>query len=289
MKLKNYPALLFLLCILLAACSGKNQDSKPAVATTVATSTTPVDKSWDFETTPYFADEFNYNGKPDSTKWLYETGGNGWGNNELEYYTAAANNANVSNGALNITARNEVYGSSNYTSARLNSKGDGSMQYGRVEVSAKLPAGRGMWPAIWLLSNTSAYGDWPKSGEIDVMENVGYDPNPVYFTIHTQLYNGAIGTQKGANKSIADNSTAFHKYRMDWTPYAIRGYYDDTLLFIYINDGNGSASWPFDQKFHLLMNIAVGGNWGGIKGVDNSAFPANMQVDYVRFYHMINK
>ncbi|MGI4727655.1 MAG: glycoside hydrolase family 16 protein [Janthinobacterium lividum] len=291
--MKYQFGILFLAVIFSAAvissCAGKKDSPQPASTSTTNVSTTPVDKSWTFETTPFFTDEFSITGKPDTTKWTYDIGGGGWGNNELEYYTNLAGNASVSNGILSITAKKEAYNNMNYTSARLVSKGLGSMLYGRIEVSAKLPSGRGMWPAVWMLSNDNVYGSWPKSGEIDVMENVGYDPNPVYFTIHTQLYNGAIGTQKGGNKSMPDASTVFHKYRVDWTPYAVRGYYDDVLLFTYVNDGQGAPSWPFDQKFHLLLNIAVGGNWGGIKGVDDSAFPTSMQVDYVHFYKMIDK
>ncbi|MGI4805021.1 MAG: glycoside hydrolase family 16 protein [Janthinobacterium lividum] len=291
--MKYQFGILFLAVIFSAAvissCAGKKDSPQPASTSTTNVSTTPVDKGWTFESTPFFTDEFSITGKPDTTKWTYDIGGGGWGNNELEYYTNLAGNASVSNGILSITAKKEAYNNMNYTSARLVSKGLGSMLYGRIEVSAKLPSGRGMWPAVWMLSNDNVYGSWPKSGEIDVMENVGYDPNPVYFTIHTQLYNGAIGTQKGGNKSMPDASTVFHKYRVDWTPYAVRGYYDDVLLFTYVNDGQGAPSWPFDQKFHLLLNIAVGGNWGGIKGVDDSAFPTSMQVDYVHFYKMIDK
>lgn len=293
LNMKYQFGILFLAVIFSAAvissCAGKKDSPQPASTSTTSVSTTPVDKSWTFESTPFFTDEFSITGKPDTTKWTYDIGGGGWGNNELEYYTNLAGNASVSNGILSITAKKEAYNNMNYTSARLVSKGLGSMLYGRIEVSAKLPSGRGMWPAVWMLSNDNVYGSWPKSGEIDVMENVGYDPNPVYFTIHTQLYNGAIGTQKGGNKSMPDASTVFHKYRVDWTPYAVRGYYDDVLLFTYVNDGQGAPSWPFDQKFHLLLNIAVGGNWGGIKGVDDSAFPTSMQVDYVHFYKMIDK
>ncbi|RYE07179.1 MAG: glycoside hydrolase family 16 protein [Sphingobacteriaceae bacterium] len=272
--------------VIISSCADKKDSPQP---TTITPAAMPVDKSWTFETTPFFTDEFSNTGKPDSAKWNYDIGGGGWGNNELEYYTNLPENANVANGILSINAKKEAYNGMNYTSARLVSKGTGSMLYGRIEVSAKLPSGRGLWPAVWMLPDVYTYGSWPKSGEIDVMENVGYDPNPIYFTIHTQLYNGAIGTQKGASKNITDASTAFHKYRVDWTPYAVRGYYDDVLLFIYINDGNGSTSWPFDQKFHLLLNIAVGGNWGGIKGVDDTAFPTSMQVNYVHFYKMIDK
>ncbi len=284
MKKYRYLTAITILIIFLS-CASKKDDVQPADVQVIPVM--PVDKNWTFETTPFFADEFNYTGAPDTSKWKYDTGGNGWGNNELENYTNSINNASVANGVLTITARNENYSGMNYTSARMLSKDASSLLYGRVEVSAKIPAGRGLWPAIWMLPNNDTYGGWPRSGEIDIMENVGYDPDPVYFTIHTQLYNGAINTQKGGNKRIPDASTAFHKYRVDWTPYAVRGYYDDVLLFTYVNDGQGSRSWPFDQKFHLLLNIAVGGNWGGIKGVDSTAFPTTMQVDYVRVYKMI--
>jgi beta-glucanase (GH16 family) len=264
------------------SCSKKSESAAPDY-------TPPVqpDKVYTFDTTPVWSDEFNYTGMPDPNSWGFDTGGGGFGNNELEYYTSTNNNVNVANGVLTITAKKESYGGMNYTSARLVSKNAAFMQYGRVEVSAKIPTSRGMWPAIWLLPNDYVYGAWPKSGEIDIMENVGYDPNPVYFTIHTQLYNGAIGTQKGGHMNIPDAATAFHKYRMDWTPKMIQGYYDDQLVFTYLNDGSGAPSWPFDQKFHLLLNVAVGGNWGGIKGVDDTAFPTTMQVDYVRFYKML--
>ncbi|RYE11875.1 MAG: glycoside hydrolase family 16 protein [Sphingobacteriaceae bacterium] len=233
--MKSYFGLLFLAVffsvLIITSCGGKQDSPQPTTTTgTTTVSTTPVDKGWTFENTPFFADEFDNAGKPDSSKWTYDIGGGGWGNNELEYYTNLASNVNVANGFLSINAKKEAYQGMNYTSARLVSKNSGSMLYGRIEVSAKLPSGRGTWPAVWMLPNDNTYGSWPKSGEIDVMENVGYDPNPVYFTIHTQLYNGAIGTQKGANKSIPDASTTFHKYRVDWTPYAVRGYYDDALL-----------------------------------------------------------
>lgn len=243
-------------------------------------------KVYTFDTNIAWSDEFNTDGAPDPTKWGYDTGGGGWGNKELEYYTNTTNNASIANGILTITAKKEAMGGMNYTSSRMVSKTP-DMLYGRVEVKAKLPAGVGTWPAIWMLPNDYVYGGWPKSGELDIMEMVGYNPNVVYFTIHTQLYNGAIGTQKGGNMTIPTASTDFHLYRVDWTPDAIKGYYDDVLVFTYANDNTGSPSWPYDQKFHILMNIAVGGNWGGIKGVDDTAFPTTMQVDYVHYYKMI--
>ena len=248
----------------------------------------PVDKNWAFETTPMWQDNFDNPGLPDPAKWSYDIGGGGWGNNELQYYTnGVLNNAKVENGNLVITAIKESIGGLNYSSARLVTKNKGDFLYGRVEISAKLPAGRGTWPALWMLPTDFAYGTWPKSGEIDIMEHVGYDPNNVHFSIHTEAYNHGINTQKTSSQLIPTAITAFHKYRLDWTPYAVRGYFDDQLIFTFVNDGSGYKKWPFDKRFHLLFNIAVGGNWGGAQGVDDSVFPAKMEVDYVRVYKMI--
>ena len=247
----------------------------------------PVDKNWKFETTPVWSDDFNYTGLPDATKWGYDLGGSGWGNNELEYYTDSLNNAKVENGKLIITAIKQNLGGRNYTSARLVTKNKGDFLYGRVEVRAKLPAGRGTWPAIWMLPTDWAYGGWPKSGEIDIMEHVGYDPGKVLFSIHTEAYNHAIGTQKSGGLYIPTALTDFHNYRLDWTPYAVRGYYDDQLVFTFVNEGLGSAKWPFDKRFHLLINLAIGGNWGGAQGVDDSIFPVSLEVEHVRVYKMI--
>lgn len=253
----------------------------------VVTPQLPVDKNWRFETTPMWSDEFDYTGAPNSSKWGYDIGGSGWGNNELQYYTDAVKNAKVENGKLTITAIRENFGGREYTSARLVTKNKGDFLYGRVEVRAKLPVGRGTWPAIWMLPTDWAYGGWPKSGEIDIMEHVGYDANNVLFTVHTDAYNHSIGTQRGGSKRIATAQTEFHNYRVDWTPYAVRGYFDDELIFTFVNEGQGSAKWPFDKRFHLLLNLAIGGNWGGQQGIDNTIFPAAFEIDYVRVYKMI--
>ena len=267
------------------ACSGKKENVKPYVYTPPAA---PVDKGWLFESTPVWADEFDYTGKPDTSKWTYDLGTNGgWGNHELEDYTNKATNISVDTGVLTITARKENSDGAAYTSARVVSRGSGSILYGRIEIKAKLPAGKGTWPAIWMLPDDYAYGAWPASGEFDIMEMVGYDPNNVHFSAHNSLFYGS--SAKTSSYTISTASTAYHLYREDWTPYAVRGYYDDKLVFTYINTGAGSTAWPYDKKFHLLMNIAIGGDWGGIQGVDDNAFPTTMQVDYVRFYNMINK
>lgn len=262
------------------------QTDDPVVVTTSA----PVDKGWEFETTPVWADEFDYTGLPSSDKWGYDVGGGGWGNNELEYYTNAdSDNASVAEGKLTITARKESFNGSSYTSARMVTRNKGDFLYGRIEASLKVPTGKGTWPAFWMLPTDWAYGAWPNSGEIDIMEHVGYDPNVIHISFHTQSYNFKLGNQKTAAKTVAGATTDFHTYRIDWTPYAVRGYIDGVLLVEYINDGKGSASWPFNKKFHILLNLAVGGDWGGAQGIDANAWPASMVVDYVRVYKMIEK
>ncbi|GAA4437775.1 hypothetical protein GCM10023188_32360 [Pontibacter saemangeumensis] len=284
---QRQPVALLLLALLLISCASKSQDPRPVAP--IPKPQTPQDKNWAFETTPVWADEFDYTGAPDPAKWGFDTGGGGWGNNELQYYTNSTDNARVADGKLSITARKEQKEGNTYTSARLVTKGKGDFLYGRFEVKAKLPTGKGTWPAIWMLPTEWAYGDWPKSGEIDIMEHVGYDQNRVHVTVHTEAYNHTKGTQKGKSKVIETASTEFHLYRVDWTPYAVRGYIDDQKVFDFVNEGKGSGTWPFDKKFHLLLNIAVGGNWGGAEGVDPSVFPQAMEVDYVRVYEMIQQ
>ncbi|RZA35504.1 MAG: glycoside hydrolase family 16 protein [Lysobacteraceae bacterium] len=241
-----------------------------------------------FEQVPAWRDEFEYVGLPDPRLWNFERGGHGWGNNELQYYAADGGNALVADGVLTIVARKQSRKDRAYTSARLSSKGKGDFRYGRFEVRARLPAGRGTWPAIWMLPTDQAYGGWPRSGEIDIMEHVGYDPGTIHVTMHTGAYNHRIGTQRGATRLVEGATTGFHVYRTDWTPQAIRGYVDDQLVLEFPNEGSGPEAWPFDQRFHFLLNVAVGGDWGGKHGVDEAAFPARMQVDYVRVYRLLD-
>jgi beta-glucanase (GH16 family) len=239
------------------------------------------------EYTLIWSDEFNYTGLPNSSKWSYDTDGNasGWGNNEKQYYTSARlANAEVKDGYLTITAIKEDYQGFKYTSARLITKSKGDWLYGKVEVRAKLPDGRGMWPAIWMLPTDWAYGGWPASGEIDIMENVGYDPYVIIASAHTQLYNHVQGTQKSAKTTIADCYTEFHSYILEWEANEYRVYVDNKLYFTFKNEKTGFQAWPFDKRFHLLLNVAVGGNWGGAQGIDDSIFPRKMVVDYVRVY-----
>jgi beta-glucanase (GH16 family) len=232
-----------------------------------------------------WSDEFNYSGLPDSTKWGYDVGGNGWGNNELEYYTNAdTNNAVVRDGRLIITARKQQMGSNRYTSARMITKAKGDWLYGRIEAKAKLPAGRGIWPAFWMLPTDWAYGNWPASGEIDIMENVGFMPDSVFSSVHTQSFNHTIQTQKTKGLFLTDLYTNFHVYAIEWHQDRIDFFVDNNLFFSFVNTNKGFADWPFDKRFHLLLNIAVGGNWGAVKGVDESIMAAAMEVEYVRVY-----
>ena len=234
-----------------------------------------------------WSEEFDYTGFPDSTKWSYDTEGNvyQWGNNEAQYYTSGRKeNAWVSDGVLRITALKEPMEGRSYTSARLITKGKGDWLYGRFEIRAKLPTGRGTWPAIWMLPTDWEYGDWPKSGEIDIMENVGYDPDTIVGSSHTEKYNHAIGTQKNAKIACPDCYKAFHVYALEWEEDEYRLYVDDQLYFTFKNEGIGYEVWPYDKRFHILLNLAIGGNWGGQKGIDDSLFPHVFEIDYVRVY-----
>jgi beta-glucanase (GH16 family) len=279
--MKLYSSVYPLLFISMLSCS-KKEAVLPAIVPIIAPTV-----EYSFESSAAWADEFDVDGAPDANKWTYDVGGSGFGNNELEYYTNTTNNAAVKNGVLTITAKKEPYGGMAYTSSRMVSKTAGDLLYGRIEVRAKVPAGTGTWPAIWMLPNDYNYGAWPNSGEMDIMEHVGYDQGNVHFSLHTKLNNASNSITSTLN--IPTVSTDFHKYREDWTPASIKGYYDDKLVFSYANDSKGFAGWPFDKPFHILLNLAVGGNWGGVKGVDDTIFPASMQVDYVRFFKLITK
>jgi beta-glucanase (GH16 family) len=239
-----------------------------------------------------WSDEFDYNGLPDSTKWSYDVGGHGWGNEELQYYTdKRLENARVENGKLIIEARKENYEGNDYTSARLVTRNNGDWTYGRIEIRARLPQGKGTWPALWMLPTKWIYGsgDWPDVGEIDIMEHVGHKEGEIHGTIHTHDFNHMDGTQKSGQTFVGDAVSAFHVYAIEWTKEEIRWYVDGSKFFTYENNGDGWSAWPFDHPFHLIMNIAVGGTWGGAEGVDDTIFPQKLEVDYVRVYQTKNQ
>lgn len=238
-----------------------------------------------------WADEFNYTGLPDSTKWSFETRGNsyGWGNNEKQFYTDNKTaNALVSNGTLKIVARKESQEGKDYTSARLSSAGKAEFQYGKIEVRAKLPKGLGTWPAIWMLGTNIKNTKWPACGEIDIMEQVGYEPDSIHGTVHTAAYNHVKGTQRGKTVYIAEPYAAFHTYAVEWTPETVDFLLDGKVYHSFANEHRTTAEWPFSQPFYLILNLAIGGNWGGKMGIDESIFPATMEVDYVRVYQADN-
>ena len=242
---------------------------------------------YSFETTPAWSDEFDVTGLPNNQIWGYDVGGGGWGNNELQNYTANdLDNARVENGKLIVTAIKEASGTRQYSSARLVTKGKKDMKYGRVEIKAKVPAGLGSWPALWMLASQTTYGStyWPDQGEIDIMEHVGFDPAIVHASVHTNIFNHVMGTQKTAKTTVPTFNSVFHVYRLDWTPDEIKAFIDDREFFAFKRQGVLWQEWPFNQPQHLLVNIAIGGNWGGQKGIDDSIFPISMELDYVRYY-----
>lgn len=227
--------------------------------------------------TQLWSDEFNTDGFPNSNNWGYDTGNNnGWGNNELQYYTNRQENAFVSNGTLKIVLKKEAYQGFNYTSARLLSKGKFSFKYGKVDIRAKLPAGGGTWPALWMLGDNISTVGWPACGEIDIMEHVGNQLNKIYGTVHHPNHSG--GNADGATVNIPNVTTEFHVYSLDWSPTQIKFYVDNQLFYTFAN----SSSLPFNQNFFFIMNIAMGGNFGG--AVDPNFNSSTMEVDYVRVY-----
>lgn len=261
--------------LLITSCSSSNEPEEKKDTTEIP--------GW----TLVWFDEFNYDGYPDPKKWNYDVGGHGWGNNELQYYTEfELNNARVENGKLIIEARKENYQNNLYTSARLVTKNKGDWTYGRFEIRAKLPSGRGTWPAIWMLPTdwNLGNGSWPDNGEIDIMEHVGYDPGVIHASIHCNKYVWTNNTQKTATIKIPDCTSEFHNYILEWSDSEIKIYVDDKHYFTFQNEGKGWEYWPFFKNFHLLLNIAVGGNWGGAQGIDDSIFPQKMEVEYVRVY-----
>ena len=226
-------------------------------------------------------------------KWSFEIGGHGWGNNELQYYSDEDSTAFIQDGKLVIRADLVPQGTGSsdnlryFSSARLRTSGKGDWRYGRIEVKAKLALGQGIWPAIWMLPTDWMYGGWPESGEIDIMEHVGYDPGRVHGSIHTGSYNHKINTQRGGSKLLDKISSKFYVYAIEWYEDRIDFLIDDAKYFSFQNDGkNDFNTWPFNQRFHLLINIAVGGDWPGSPD-ETTQFPTEMEVEYVRVYEKI--
>jgi beta-glucanase (GH16 family) len=228
----------------------------------------------------------------DRSKWEFEVNAQGGGNNELQYYIT--DNVQVKDGLLSIEARKQRYtgpgGTRNYTSSRIRTRFKGDWKYGRFDIRAKLPKGKGIWPAIWMLPTDNVYGGWPNSGEIDIMELVGHEPNKIHGTLH--YGDPARGhLYKGTNYPLAAGTFAddFHVFRLDWEPRVMRWYVDDHLYQTQTNWHTKTKDFPapFDQRFHFILNLAVGGNWPGNPD-ENTVFPQSMVVDYVRVYRKKN-
>lgn len=238
-----------------------------------------------------WSDEFDKPGLPDPVRWNYEYGM--IRNNEAQFYTfARPENARVENGLLVIEARRENWSeagrTARYTSASVTTEGRQYWRYGRFEIRARLPTGRGTWPAIWMLGQNIGLKvgrvDWPKCGEIDIMENVGFDPDTIHANIHTELYNHVRGTNRGSKITVKDPWKDFHVYALDWSPEQIVISVDGKPYFTYAKERADEAVWPFDQPFYLILNLAIGGSWGGQQGIDDSIFPQRFEIDYVRVY-----
>ena len=275
------------LCLLLFLALGSTLMAATVAASQASPSNSKVSRwalAWD--------DEFNgaKGDVPDRSKWVIETGGDGWGNNELEYYTNRVENVQVSQGNLIITARREGYSDSQgvfrgYTSARLKTLGKFSQRYGRFEARIKIPAGQGVWPAFWLLGDDITQVKWPNCGEIDIMENIGKEPGTIHGTIHGPGYSGDKGIGSAYTlpdaKKFADD---YHLFAVEWEPQVIRFYVDDKLYATRTPaDLPPGTKWVFDHPFFIVLNLAVGGDWPGEPDV-HTKFPQSMLVDYVRVY-----
>jgi beta-glucanase (GH16 family) len=248
-----------------------------------------------------WSDEFDTDGLPDAARWTFEEGF--VRNEELQYYTRARKeNARVEQGLLILEARKERFPQprfrldaaphrwqerrefADYTSASVTTKGLASWTYGRVEVRAKLPAGRGTWPAIWMLGTNITQVGWPACGEIDIMEHVGHEPDALHANVHTRGYNHTRGNGRGKRLSLPRAAVAFHVYALEWTPGRLDFFVDGEKFFSVANAGDGVDSWPFDAPQYLILNLAIGGAWGGQQGVDDTIFPQRFLIDYVRVY-----
>jgi beta-glucanase (GH16 family) len=248
-----------------------------------------------------WSDEFDRDGLPDPAKWNFEEGF--IRNQELQYYSRArTENARVEQGVLILEARKEKFPNprfradapgnrwqeqrefAQYTSASVTTKGLASWTYGRVEVRAKLPTGRGTWPAIWMLGTNISQVGWPACGEIDIMEHVGHEPDAVHANVHTRGYNHTRKSGRGKRLSLPRAADEFHVYALEWTPERLDFVLDGEKFFSLENDGQGVDSWPFDASQYLILNLAIGGAWGGQQGVDDSIFPQCFLIDYVRVY-----
>ena len=242
----------------------------------IALATMAMQGSWRL----VWRDEFNGAGRPEPSKWGYEKGF--VRNSEVQFYTEdRRENARIENGRLVIEARKDGFEGHPVSSASLTTRGKASWTYGRMEVRAKIPTGKGTWPAIWTLG---AGGRWPEDGEIDIMENVGFDPDKAVFTIHSTKRDGTGHEGWGESVTVRNLSATYHVYSIEWSPSAIEWKMDGKTVHLYAKADDHGVKWTFDKPQYLLLNLAIGGAWGGQQGIDESIYPARYEIDYVRVY-----
>ena len=274
--------------------------SQPLLAGLVVRNQHHDSRNWELQ----WSDEFDEDGPLNTDKWSFDEWPARKVNDEDQAYTSRAKNLRVENGRLIIEAHKEVYDKAEYTSGRIHSQGKGDFLYGKADIRAKIPAGQGTWSAIWMLpsdpfryaSTCEAGADWqgsdtcdawPNSGEIDIMEHVGYDMHRIHGTVHNKAYYWINGEQRKASVDGVNVDEEFHIYSVEWTPEYISVFFDGSPYFFYANEGAGWRSWPFDQPFHLILNLAIGGAWGRAGGpIDDAIFPLQMEIDYVRVYSL---
>ncbi|ABX81343.1 family 16 glycosylhydrolase [Acholeplasma laidlawii] len=228
-----------------------------------------------------FYDHFDVGTKPNQTYWNIDVGGSGFGNNEDQFYTDRLDNIYIEDSLLHIVARKEDFEHRKYTSAKITTKNKVSIQYGAIEVRMKLPKGLGTWPAFWLLGDNIHKVGWPTCGEIDLMEYVGKEPDALHFSLHSKNFNHTKSNNLHLKKEIKNLSDDFHVYKLEWSKEGFNYYLDNELLFkAPKEDKQGLDNWPFDEPFFMIINLAIGGNWGG--KIDDSIFPVEFLIDYVK-------
>lgn len=269
------PLLLLIFVVAFVVALGGCQSSPTLTATPQPTSNVVPD-GWEL----VWSDEFDGSAlNPDN--WVAESGAGGWGNDELQFYTDRLENLRVEGGVLVIETHQEEYRGSRYTSARIKTQDKHTFQYGRVEARMRLPVGRGIWPAFWMLGDDMPTVGWPRAGEIDIMENIG-DPHTIHGTVHGPGYSGAGGVGRAYTARNKTLDQDFHTYAVEWAPGEIRWYLDD-VLFNTITEADVPGAWVYDHPFFILLNLAVGGAWPGYPDA-TTQFPQQLLVDYVRIY-----
>lgn len=279
------PGIIVVILLILSVLIGCNFSRYKSPSINISTDRKPLssDINWQL----VWSDEFDYKGLPDSSKWNYEVGS--IRNNHAQYYTGSRyENARVENGQLIIEARKESYQNFNYTSASLMTKYKHSWLYGLIEVRAKIPTGRGIWTALWMVGSNIDEIGWPDCGEIDILEQVGFEPDKIYANVHTKSYNHELGNQKGTSLNVSNPHENYYVYAIEWSEDKIDFFVNEVKYFSYTNEGLGKDSWPFDEEQFIILSLSVGGSWGGSQGIDDSIFPQRLYIDYVRVYQKSN-